>query len=213
MHSNGDPITILKNPTIVDYVNGINYILYEEELRIKEEKRLREEKEAARKVREEADAKAARERAEEIERRARLAAERQALEDERKERLRLLKEAKEAKSQTPARRLKFSEMSTRGIGKTHQSCCHHSREVLDVTLRNSLFTIGHLPEYTEQPKYVGFINSSLSIHLKTINKSMPVEQVRLEPFEEPRSMVVIKQQKNYKIYNSNQKKRCNVSSP
>ncbi|KAJ3313586.1 hypothetical protein HDV04_001803 [Boothiomyces sp. JEL0838] len=170
LHSNGDPITILKNPTIVDYVNGINYILYEEELRIKEEKRLREEKEAARKVKEEADAKAARERAEEIERRARLAAERQALEDERKERLRLLKEAKEAalaKSQTPARRLKFSEMS-------------------------------HLPEYTEQPKYVGFINSSLSIHLKTINKSMPVEQVRLEPFEEPRSMVVIKQQKNYK---------------
>ncbi|KAJ3258953.1 hypothetical protein HK103_003094 [Boothiomyces macroporosus] len=194
LHSNGDPITILKNPTIVDYVNGINYILYEEELRIKEEKRLREEKEAARKVREEADAKAARERAEEIEKRARLAAERQALEDERKERLRLLKEAKEAalaKSQIPARRLKFSEMSTRGIGKTHQSCCHHSREVLDVTLR-------HLPEYTGQPKYVGFINSSLSIHLKTINKSMPLEQVRLEPFEEPRSMVVIKQQKNYK---------------
>ncbi|KAJ3270544.1 hypothetical protein HDV01_007747 [Terramyces sp. JEL0728] len=199
VHSAGDPVPTLKNPTIADYVDGINYTLYEEEARIKEESRLKEEREAARKVKEEADAKTAREKAEEIERKAKLAAERQALEDERKERLRLRKEAKEAalaKAQAPARKLKFSEMNTKGIGKTHQSCCHHSREMLDVTLRNYLLKVGYLPEYTEPPKYVGFVNSSLSVHLKTINKSMPVEQVRLDPFEEPKSMVVIKQNKN-----------------
>ncbi|KAI8901427.1 hypothetical protein BC833DRAFT_646154 [Globomyces pollinis-pini] len=172
-----DPLVILKDPQIIDYINAVNYLLFEERLRLKEEEIQRQERIRLQKIEEEVNRKIAAERADAIAKKARLAAERQAIIDARKERQRAMREAKKAPQQTHStkllhpRKIKLSEMSTQGVGKTHVSCCHESREHLDVTLR-------FFPPLNYQT------NNSLTVHLKTMNKSMPMEHVRLQPFEE-----------------------------
>ncbi|KAJ2996061.1 WD repeat-containing protein 87 [Globomyces sp. JEL0801] len=172
-----DPLVILKDPQIIDYINAVNYLLFEERLRLKEEEIQRQERIRLQKIEEEVNRKIAAERADAIAKKARLAAERQAIIDARKERQRAMREAKKAPQQSHStkllhpRKIKLSEMSTQGVGKTHVSCCHESREHLDVTLR-------FFPPLNYQT------NNSLTVHLKTMNKSMPMEHVRLQPFEE-----------------------------
>jgi ATPase subunit of ABC transporter with duplicated ATPase domains len=128
----------LSFPVLVDYVNGLNFHLYHEELRLKALEAFEKEAEIARKQREEMERLDAQRRAEEIAERSRLAAEREALLQARKDRLQLLRMQKKGEvpsQKTSKKKLKFSEMQTKGIGKTHQSCCHESREVLDAAYR------------------------------------------------------------------------------
>jgi hypothetical protein len=128
----------LSFPTLVDYVNGLNFCLYHEELRLKALEAFEKEAEMARKQREEMERLNAQRRADEIAERSRLAAEREALLQARKERLQLLRMQKKGElppEKSTKKKLKFSEMQTQGIGKTHQSCCHESREVLDAAYR------------------------------------------------------------------------------
>jgi hypothetical protein len=131
---------ILSFPTIIDYVNGFNFILLAEQLRLESQTLLEQELERKRKEQEEIARIEAQKRAEEIASRAKAAAARAALEAERKERIRLLLLAKNGQTPKEPRKhnkVKFSEMQTLGIGKTHQSCCHESREVLDAAYSKS----------------------------------------------------------------------------
>jgi primosomal protein N'' len=45
-----------------------------------------------------------------------------------------------------------------------------------------LFNLGSFPDRHEL-KQIGFVNSSLTMYLKSMNKSMPIEKIRLDPFD------------------------------
>lgn len=87
-------------------------------------------------------------RADEINAQQKIYQERIAAENARKERIRLLRMARkngmeglpvtiDAPSKDSKKKLKYSDMQTLGIGKTHYSHCHTSRETIDV--RYSMF--------------------------------------------------------------------------
>ncbi|KAJ3360937.1 hypothetical protein HDU91_004193, partial [Kappamyces sp. JEL0680] len=175
----------LQEPNYIDYVDALNFCYVEEQERLRMEEEQRLEQERQRKLLEEAALAEQQKRALELAERARIAAEREAVEEARKERIRLVRLAKrdanhpDLKSKGPAKskpKIRLSEMTTKGVGHTHHSHCHHSREDMDVSFRARIDDL--------EEKYGGFINSSLTVQLKTINKSMPMEQIKLEPFEE-----------------------------
>ncbi|KAJ3027783.1 UNVERIFIED_CONTAM: WD repeat-containing protein 87 [Siphonaria sp. JEL0065] len=166
-----DPIAILQNPNLKDFVTSmLFYARYNERRMVKEatdksfklEQELRALEEA--RLKREHDAKLA-----------------EFLKSKEAERLRKLEERKAKMLALRNRGRGGGDLPTikkGGIrdhlftGCTHQSKCHPSRETLD----------GPLPKFPPLP--TGF-TTSMALHLATMNKSMPVENVELNPFETP----------------------------
>jgi hypothetical protein len=186
------PEDILAVPVLVDYVNGLNFILYEEKSRIESQSLEAQLQEKKRMEQEEIERLASQKRTDEINARMKLATERAAMEIARKERIRLLRLEKSGKLplELPKhRKVKFSEMQTLGVGKTHQSCCHESREVIDIVyskffFQNDTYFIGSF-HHRHELQQIGYANSSLAEYLRTMNKSMPIEKIKLDPFDSP----------------------------
>ncbi|KAI9351981.1 hypothetical protein BDR26DRAFT_850159 [Obelidium mucronatum] len=165
----GDPIAILQNPSLKDFVTAmLFYARYNERRMVKEatdksfklEQELRMLEEA--RLKREHDAKLA-----------------DFLKTKERERLRKLEERKakmlalrnRARGGGDLPRIKKGGLREHLFtGCTHQSRCHPSRETLD----------GPLPKFPPLP--TGF-TTSMALHLATMNKSMPVENVQLAPFD------------------------------
>lgn len=136
------PIEILKTPEVEDYIDAINFLYLEEEERLAEveRKRLLEE-ETQMRARMLLLAEQQR-KADEMNAQKKMYAERLAAEMARKERIRLLLLARQGApivdtaTEKKKTRKNFSEMQTLGIGRTHTSNCHHSREAVDVLFSN-----------------------------------------------------------------------------
>ncbi|KNC97404.1 uncharacterized protein SPPG_07330 [Spizellomyces punctatus DAOM BR117] len=174
--SSRNPVTILQNPCGQDFINALNfYILSRERAAAKAEQerleKLRQESEAAARMAAEADkkqkfmeymAKKERERLERLE--------------ARKKRLDEARRREEAKARLPALvQGKLSAMRTQGIGLTHKSECHPSRETLDYEYRKfPPIADGH----THGPHHTG-----ISMHIQKYNRSMPMERVEIVPFD------------------------------
>jgi hypothetical protein len=182
------PISVIQAPVLIDYVDSFNYMLIEELERVKDKEAADIERQAALKFENEALQRDQKEKAEAYQKRIKLAEERARMEENRKERIRLLKLEKiqgyKDKNISNSKKMKLSDMQTKGIGKTHQSCCHHhSRDQLGRCMTsNEQTTINH----------IGFINTSLAVQHRTLNKSMPIDNVVLEPFGEPLATTEIK---------------------
>ncbi|KAJ3180400.1 hypothetical protein HDU85_004106 [Gaertneriomyces sp. JEL0708] len=171
-----NPTTILQNPHAQDYITALNYHIYK-----KRDAALREEQKRLALLRE-AEERVAREAEE-----ARKQAERQELlkkrKSEREERRRRLEEQKLKKERDEQERRnrelgiglhpprKMSEMRTKGIGLTHQSACHDSRETIDYEYRKFPPISGHPHHHT-----------NISMHIRKYNRSMPMERVEILPF-------------------------------
>ncbi|KAI8929086.1 hypothetical protein BC831DRAFT_445429 [Entophlyctis helioformis] len=156
-HGNKPPIFILQDPAASDFIDALNYYITTIELRIElvirqTKEREYQESEAAEKARRDAEA-----RAKFLQFKAQKAAERQARDQ--------------------ARNARIAALRRGDLGTTDptlpKSHCHHSRESLD--LRLHLF-----PPIT--PENASHFHGSMSVHLQTYNKSMPLEQVNIRPF-------------------------------
>ncbi|TPX61720.1 hypothetical protein PhCBS80983_g00990 [Powellomyces hirtus] len=172
------PISILQNPTTADYVSALNFYmlnLQHQQLKAEQEalatmhaqqelmaaRIIEEEK---RKVRIEAYARKERDRIEKIEAKKKM-----------------LIEAKISKK-TPAslapvekKAKPISEMQTKGVGLTHRSTCHPSRETLDYD-QSKFPPLGH--RHGRRSPY-----TDISMHIGKYNRSMPMERVSLLPFD------------------------------
>ncbi|KAH6570216.1 hypothetical protein BASA60_007820 [Batrachochytrium salamandrivorans] len=173
-HDGRRPIQILQSPTTANFVDAINYYMVQIELKAEqteaellnqaylenlEMKRIQQDAEARSRL---------------VQYKSQKAMERMARAKAREERIAALRRGDNgvADFTQPKGKVKFSEMRTGGVGHTHKSCCHQSREMLDV--RMMLF-----PPISTVTKYM---HSSLAIHMQTYSKVMPLEHVRLNPF-------------------------------
>lgn len=158
----------MQAPKTLNYVDSLNYFIYSTEQKILEEKRLQEEKrlrelEYQEKLKREASARANARAMKE-----RLAEERMKREQAKNARLAALRAAKKVdKKETCRPRKKISEM-TAGIGRTHVSKCHHSREDFDMSIRL-------IPA-------AGNPNNSMHVTIETLNTPMIMERVVCTPF-------------------------------
>jgi septal ring factor EnvC (AmiA/AmiB activator) len=119
-------VRILQEPTALDFVDAINYVVYCCEQKIFEEEREKLEQAARdQKLRDEAE-KMAVERAKQQALREKEAQERAMREMLRLERIKKLREGETIVREKS--KMKRNEMQTQGIGLTHHSKCHHSRE-------------------------------------------------------------------------------------
>ncbi|KAJ3157021.1 hypothetical protein HDU89_002431 [Geranomyces variabilis] len=176
------PITILQNPTTADYVSGLNFYMLDlqhQELKAEQEavaalqrqqelavERAREEEK--KKQKEEAFVRKERERVEKLE-----ARKRQLIEAKKDKKAQDLAEASlgEKKGKT------IAEMQTKGIGLTHKSTCHPSRETLDYD-QSKFPSLGvHIHGRG------GRVYADLAMHIGKYNRSMPMERVSLLPFD------------------------------
>ncbi|KAJ3039340.1 hypothetical protein HDV00_012333 [Rhizophlyctis rosea] len=168
---NRNPVTILQNPSSQDFINAINFYILNCERQAAQKERERLEK-----LRLEAEA-AERLRLEKEKQEKYLAymaqkqAEREAKEEARRRRLEELRKKHEAEGGLPKLKVHdLSSLRTKGIGLTHKSECHPSRETLDVEFRR-------FPPITAH-------HGQMSIHIRKFNKSMPVSQSRVQPFSD-----------------------------
>lgn len=134
-----NPLAILQNPTLSDYVDAVNFLYYDEEQRLAEIEKRKEIELLANKKAQELFLLEQQRRIDEMTTQQKLYQERIAAENARKERLRLLRLAKkngldgtDLFHEEEKKKLKFSDMQTLGIGRTHNSHCHTSRELIDV---------------------------------------------------------------------------------
>ncbi|KAJ3219037.1 hypothetical protein HDU67_003027 [Dinochytrium kinnereticum] len=168
-----NPVLILQNPTAQDFAAAINFyvIVIEKKLAKEEQDRLDKiarESKAAEEARLEHERQLALiefMKKKEIERQARIA--------QRKERIAELRATKKNDALPRIKRVKSAKLFT---GCTHQSTCHPSRETLDIALHK------FPPLYTGLA-YKGY-RGAMSLHFQRLNKSMPVENITLLPFEE-----------------------------
>ncbi|TPX68714.1 hypothetical protein SpCBS45565_g02966 [Spizellomyces sp. 'palustris'] len=174
--SSRNPVTILQNPCGQDFINALNfYILSRERAAAKAEQerleKLRQESEQAARMASEADKKQ-----KFMEYMAKKERERLARMEARKKRLEEAKRREEAKARLPALvQGKLSAMRTQGIGLTHKSECHPSRETLDYEYRKfPPIADGH----NHGPHHTG-----ISMHIQKYNRSMPMERVEIVPFD------------------------------
>jgi hypothetical protein len=169
---NREVVSQLEFPYVEQYLNAFNYYFFKEEERLEQQRIFLENLIREENLRKEREIEIARQNQLEREKKAQIAAERARIESERKERIRLLHlERKgllpmEKKSNKP--KIKVSEMRTRGVGLTHRSNCHHSRE-----LSEFLF-----PSSAANP------NNSLTVIVKRLHKEMPIENIKVNIFDE-----------------------------
>ncbi|KAI9102055.1 hypothetical protein DFS34DRAFT_647837 [Phlyctochytrium arcticum] len=178
--SSRNPVTILQNPSSQDFVNAINFYILS-----RERAAARAEQERLAKLRAESEAAAL--AVAEEEKRLKFI-EYMAM----KERTRLAKiEARRRKLEEARRKeedanmlpnlvaTKLSAMRTKGIGLTHRSECHPSRETLD-------YVYGKFPPLQPDHPHPHLHPASVSMHIRKYNRSMPMERVDLLPFEQGR---------------------------
>ncbi|KAJ3018594.1 hypothetical protein HKX48_002789 [Thoreauomyces humboldtii] len=180
------PITILQNPTTLDYVSALNFYMLDlqhQELRLEQEAlaRRQAQQEAAqirvveeekRKVKMEVFARKERERIEKIEIKKRQ-----------------IIEQKVSKGVKPVgsgvlvdkKPKQLSEMQTKGVGLTHRSTCHPSRETLDYD--QSKFPPLSPGDYGYGHHHHHGRGGAQQMHIGKYNRSMPMERVSLLPFD------------------------------
>lgn len=130
-------LNVLQTPLALDLIDALNYNIHLYELRSRQQaiQDLRE-KVAENKAKEILAAQAT-ERAHQQAMREKGAQERALREIMKLERIRKIREGDKNQPSGPKIHMKRSDMQTLGIGRTHPSECHHSRESLDMTIRNS----------------------------------------------------------------------------
>ncbi|RKO92537.1 hypothetical protein BDK51DRAFT_29905, partial [Blyttiomyces helicus] len=176
--SGRSPITVLQNPSGQDFINAINYFIISIEQRLarQEAERLERVRLAsleAERLRREAEKQDAY-----LQYRARMEAERAEREIERRRRIgerRLSLQVGPAKL-PKLKGMKIAEMRTGGVGRTHKSECHPSRETLDVEFQRFPFLGSGSSQGAHRHA------TDLSMHIQKLNKSMPVEHVNIRPF-------------------------------
>ncbi|KAJ3287288.1 hypothetical protein HDU79_005826 [Rhizoclosmatium sp. JEL0117] len=164
----GNPVTILQNPTLKDFVTALTFYAKYNERRIAKEqadKAMKAEMEARAleeaRLKREHDAKLA-----EFLRRKEL--ERNKKNNDRRAKMLALRQRERTNDLPVIKKGGLREHLFTGC--THVSRCHPSRETLD-------------GPYKFPPLPAGF-TTSMALHLATMNKSMPVEHVDLAPFQE-----------------------------
>ncbi|KAJ3154514.1 hypothetical protein HDU86_004643 [Geranomyces michiganensis] len=173
------PITILQNPTTADYVSGLNFYMLD-----LQHKELKAEQEAIAAVQRQQEL--AMERAREEEKRrlkaeAFVRKEKERVEklEARKKQIQEAKKDKKALAEEPSVEKKgrtAAEMQTKGIGLTHRSTCHPSRETLD-------YDQSKFPPLGAHVHGRGGLYADLTMHIGKYNRSMPMERVSLLPFD------------------------------
>jgi hypothetical protein len=139
-------LSTLQTPSFHNLSTSLLFLFYEEEERKRLEREARIEQERLRRIQEEVALVEQNKRARELAERSRIAAERFAAEEARKERIQTIRMAKRAGITTTVKtlsqqhdgkkpKIKLSSMQTKGVGHTHHSQCHHSREQVNITYR------------------------------------------------------------------------------
>ncbi|KAJ3179902.1 hypothetical protein HDU87_002470 [Geranomyces variabilis] len=176
------PVTILQNPTTADYVSGLNFFMLD-----LQHQELKAEQEAVAALQRQQDV--AVERAKEEEKKKMKAEAFVRKERERVEKLEARKkQITEAKKDKKGQDLAgaslgekkgktIAEMQTKGIGLTHKSTCHPSRETLDYDQSKFPSLGAHIHGRG------GGVYADLAMHIGKYNRSMPMERVSLLPFD------------------------------
>lgn len=168
------PVTTLHTPHPFDMADALSYIYFLEQERIAYERSLIAIQELANKQKAGIYALEQQQKAADIAQKIVMANERKALEEARKERIMLVRLSKKNPPPLSSVVKTIPTIKCKHIhGKAHYSKCHHSRN-LDPMFK----------AYDMEMKD-GYINSSLIVQIKSRGKSMPLEQIRLEPFGEP----------------------------
>ncbi|KAJ3107495.1 hypothetical protein HDU96_007873 [Phlyctochytrium bullatum] len=160
------PIAVLQNPLASDFAAALDFFVIATEKRIAKEEQERLDKLAREsKAAEEARLEQERQQAliefmrrKELERQNRIA--------QRKERIAEMRAKKKNEALPKIKRVKPATLFT---GRTHASVCHPSRETLDIAIGMS--ARGYRGEMT--------------LHFQKMNRAMPVESIRLLPFDDP----------------------------
>ncbi|KAI8821143.1 uncharacterized protein EV422DRAFT_595512 [Fimicolochytrium jonesii] len=190
-------VSILQNPLTADFITAINFYMLD-----LQHQQMKAEQEALAKLRAQEEARVARAK-EEAERRAKMEMTAQK-ERERIERLeakkRALVEAKmgkdvggvkgkaaeREKEEGGGGKRRLVDMRTKGIGLTHRSACHPSRETLDYDQSKfpplSPSELSHRSHHHHR-QGGGGQSTDLSMHIGKYNRSMPMERVSLLPFD------------------------------
>lgn len=156
----------------MDYIDALNFFIYGNQMRVLEEARLREQQLLLEAAHAEHLLREASARAKQRLFKERLAAERLARDAAKLARLAAMRAAKLGKQDAPKIKRRKSQMQTRGVGKTHPSKCHHSREEMNMTFRFPNITTG----------VVGNHNNSMVVQIETLNRPMIMESVSMKPF-------------------------------
>ncbi|EGF83605.1 hypothetical protein BATDEDRAFT_22437 [Batrachochytrium dendrobatidis JAM81] len=172
--SHCNPIQTLQDPLTTNFIDAINYVMVLAETKLENEEAAKKELEFRAALEVEHARLEAEARDKLLILKAQKAAEKLARDKARVERIAELKRANKDsdKPVQPRSRMKLSDMRTGGVGHTHQSHCHESRETLDVRM------MAFPPIFSDAAKYM---HSSLAMHILP-HKSMPMERVRLNPF-------------------------------
>jgi hypothetical protein len=172
----------------MDYVDALNYFIFSNEQRIKAEKKNEEENRLRdlnilENQKREASAKASSRAMKE-----KLARQRLEREAAKLGRLAALKAAQLInKKEAPKEKKKLSDL-TAGVGKTHISTCHHSREDFDMSI-NFIPTIGNH-------------NNSMTVQVETVKNRVIMERYNFTPFIDPVKSVASPAISKKNIYSS-----------